>query len=189
MAALTGRHGVGSKQGEPRPGVFGNQAGRPPTGLLMAALTIQPERGRMRVRVASPASPGGIELYRTAIVVAAQAGRPGVRACERMTGDLLVVEREILAEDVPSLRHVAQAAIPGKRLVRHERPPPAAPTLPRGIQPTIEQRPRRQRREKPDEQFLGTPVVQPHHACHANCRMRLFRVRELHPNVPSHRAG
>ncbi len=114
MAAFTRRYGVGPEQREPRAGVLSDESGRPPTGLLMTALAIEPERGRMRVRVASPAAAGGVELHGTTIVVAAQAGRPGVRAFETMTGDLLVVEGEIRAEDVPTLRHVAQAAIARK---------------------------------------------------------------------------
>ena len=151
MASLTRRYRVGSKQREPRPGVFGDQSRRSPTGLLMAALAIQPERGRMRVRVAAPAAAGGIELHRTAIVVAAQAGSFGVCTLEAITGLFLVIEGEVLAEDVPALGHVAEAAIAGKRLVRHNRSPPATPSLPRGIQPAIEQGPRRQRREESNE--------------------------------------
>jgi hypothetical protein len=114
MAAITGRHGVGAEQRKPRAGVLRDQARRCPTALLMASFTIQPERGRMRVQMTSPAAAGGIELHRTAIVVAAQAGRPGVRALERITRNFLVVEGEVLAEDVPALRHVAQAAIARK---------------------------------------------------------------------------
>lgn len=43
MTAFTGRHRVGPEQRKPRPGVFGDQSRRPPTGLLVAPPTIQAE--------------------------------------------------------------------------------------------------------------------------------------------------
>ena len=187
MTVLTGRHRVCSEQRESRPGVFGDQSRRPPTDLLVAPFAIQPERGGMRVRVAPSAPPGDVELHRATIVVASQASRRSVCALERVTGFFFMIEREVLAEDVPSLRDVADAAVAGKLLVRYNGPPSAAPSLSRGIQPAIEQGRRRHRSEKYNEESLGTPVVQPHHAHHDNQRRRLVPVRKPHPSVQSHR--
>jgi hypothetical protein len=162
MAVFAGRHGVGAEQREARPRVLGDQSRRPPTGLFVASLTTQSERGGVRVRVTSPASARGIELHRATIIMAAQARRPGVRALQRIARLLLMIEGEVPAKDVPALRDMAEAAVTGKRLVWDERSPPAAPPLPRRVQPTVEQgRPRR--REQSDEEQSGTPIFQPHH--------------------------
>jgi hypothetical protein len=44
VTTLTGRHRMGPKQREPRPGMLGDQPGRPPISLLVAPLAIQAQR-------------------------------------------------------------------------------------------------------------------------------------------------
>jgi len=185
VTALTGRRRVGSKQWKPRPGMLGDQSGRSPTGLLVAALTVQTQRRGVRVGVTSAAAPGGKGRHRAAIVVASQARRPGVRALERLTRLLLVIEGKILAQDVPSVGAVADSAIAGKCRMRHEGSPSAAPPLPWGIQPAIDQRHCRDRREQSENQYSGPPVVLPHHIHRDNAGIGSQPVRRPHPTVLS----
>ncbi len=161
MAVFTGRHGVGSKERKARPRVFRDQSRRSPTGLLVTSFAIQPERGGVRVRVAPAASTRDVGLHRTAIIVAAQACCRSVRPLQRITGLFLMIEGEVLTKDVPALRDMAEAAIAGKGLVRHDGAPPAAPPLPWRIQPAIEQSCRR--REQSEKEQSGNPIFQPQH--------------------------
>lgn len=115
----------------------------------------------MRVRMAASAAPDGVVLHGTAIVVTAQAGRGRVCALKRIAGLLLMIEGKVLAQNIPSIRDVAETAVAGKGLVRHKRPPAAAPSLPRPVRPAIEQD-HRGRREQSDQEQSGASIFQPH---------------------------
>ena len=130
VTALARSDGVRGDQMEARSGVIGDRARRPPVCLLVAFFAIQSQRGGVRVRVTSAAPAGEVHLDRSAVVVTAKARRVSVCALEAIAGRSRMVEREIGPHEVPSLRHVAEPAVPRKRLVRHEGPPLPVPALP-----------------------------------------------------------
>jgi hypothetical protein len=139
MTAFTGSRYMGSKQREPRPCVFDNQAGGPPARLLVAPLAVEPEGGGMRIGMTSAAASIDVDLHGPPIIVAAQAGRLGMRSLQRVAGFFLVIERKIGAQDVPAVWHVTHPAIGGEAVVGHEWSPFLAPALARPVGPAIDQ--------------------------------------------------
>jgi hypothetical protein len=110
-----------------------------------------------------------------------------VRTLERMSRLLLVVKGKVLSQDVPTVGDVTDSTVAGKCLVRHEGSPPAAPSLPRGVQPTIDQSHCRHHSEQSAQKYSGTSVVLPHHVHRDNPGIRSKRVRRPHPSVLSYR--
>ena len=139
MAAFTGRRDVGPQQREPSPCMCDNRAGRPPARLLVAPPAVQPQAGRVRIGMAPAAASIHVDLHGPPVIVAAQAGRLGVRSLQRVAGLLLMIEREIVAQDVPAVRHVADPAIGGETVVGHERSPFLVPAVARPLGPAIDQ--------------------------------------------------
>jgi hypothetical protein len=77
-----------------------------------------------------------------------------MRSLQRVTGLFLVIEREIVAQDVPAVGHVTDAAIGGEAVVGHDRSPFLfVPALPRPIGPAIDQG---QRQAHGEQQNVGS---------------------------------
>jgi hypothetical protein len=71
------------------------------------------------------------QLSDSRLEVAALTRSPGVRARQRPAGFLLMVEREVFPERIPSACNVTDPAVTGRCPVRHERTPLFTPALPR----------------------------------------------------------
>jgi hypothetical protein len=106
-----------------------------PRGLLVAPAAIEAESALVRIGMAAAAAAVHVGHHRTTVVVAAEAGGTRMRALEPVAGGLLVVEREVGSEFVPSLGDVTDPAIAAREgLVRHEGTPGFAPAVRRDDQ-------------------------------------------------------
>ena len=83
----------------------------------MAVLATRPESSLVGILVTAAASPDGERLHRSAIVVAQETLRLGVRADEGQTGLRRVVEPEVGTQHVPALAGVTEAAVRRKGVV------------------------------------------------------------------------
>ncbi len=136
VALFAAQDRVPAGKGEAGAGVVGylGSLARPPFPgvLVMAALAVAPQGAPVRVYVAAGAAARGVSLGRAAVIVAAQAGRFGMRAFQRIAGLLEVIELEIGAYDVPAAGQMAEGAVAGKSFVRDKRAPLLLPAeLPR----------------------------------------------------------
>jgi hypothetical protein len=105
----------------------------------MTPLAIEPQRRGVRVGVASAAPSGDVGRDWSSVIVTAQAGSLGVRSLQAMAGLFLMIEREILTQNVPAVRDVANRAITGERSMGYKRTPTLVPAFARHIGSAVDQ--------------------------------------------------
>ena len=124
--------GVRADQREARAVVHLDHALGQPGLLLVAGLAVRPQVAGVHVLVAALAAARGEVPHRPAVVVAAQAARPGVGTLQAHPRLELVVELEVVDQDVPGLALVAELALGREAVVGQHGTEAVPPAVARG---------------------------------------------------------
>ncbi len=129
MTTFTRDGGVRADERETRARVIRERADRRPRPFVMTLDARRAEQATMRIEMTSAAAARREALHRPTVVVTAKAFGLRMRPDEREARFALVVKFEIRSDRMPAAARVAQRAIAGKRIVRHDRAALRVPVL------------------------------------------------------------